>query len=67
MAGDRARERREAVLCQLRARPVNEIKIAPDAIEAGLEWLFAYNPENTDGREIVRNIMAIALASFVLS
>ena len=42
-----------------------EIKITPEMIEAALEWLYAYNPDFSDGREIVRGIIQAALANSV--
>jgi hypothetical protein len=40
----------------------DDIEITPEMVEAGLEWLYAYNPEASDGRDIVRDIIRAALA-----
>lgn len=37
-------------------------EITPEMIDAGLEWLYAYNPDGSDGRETVRQIIKAALA-----
>lgn len=43
----------------------SEIEVTPEMIEAGLEWLYAYNPDSTDGRDIVREIIRAALAKYI--
>jgi len=40
-------------------------EITDEMIEAGLEWLYAYSPDFSDGREIVRGIIRAALANSV--
>jgi hypothetical protein len=32
-------------------------------VEAGLEWLYTYNPDLTDGRDVVMEIIRAALAT----
>jgi hypothetical protein len=44
--------------------PEQEIEITPEMIEAGLEWLYAYNPDTTDGKDTVRQIIRAALANY---
>jgi hypothetical protein len=41
----------------------DEIKITPEMIEAGLEWLYAYDPESSDPRATIRFIIQAALAN----
>lgn len=43
----------------------DEIEITPAMIEAGLEWLYAYNPERSldHDRDTVKNIIKAALAT----
>jgi hypothetical protein len=40
----------------------DEIEITPAMMEAGLTVLYAYNPQTSDGRETVREIISAALA-----
>jgi hypothetical protein len=40
-----------------------EIEVTPAMIEAGLEWLYAWSPDASDGRETVTKIIEGALAS----
>jgi hypothetical protein len=37
-----------------------EVVVSPAMIEAGLGWLYAYDPEITDGRDIVIGIIRAA-------
>lgn len=46
--------------------PAKEIEITSEIIEGGLVWLYAYNPETSDGRETVREIIKAALANLSL-
>jgi hypothetical protein len=41
----------------------DEIKITPEMIEAGLEWLYGYDPESSDPRATIRFIIQAALAN----
>lgn len=44
----------------------DEIEVTPEMIEAGLEWLYAYSADATDGRDTVREIIRAALAILLL-
>ena len=39
-----------------------EIEVTAAMIEAGLEWLYAYDPDRSDGRETIKHIIRAALA-----
>jgi hypothetical protein len=38
-------------------------EITPDLIEAALEILYAYNPDSSDGRSTVKEIIQLVLAN----
>ena len=40
----------------------DEIEITPEMVEAGLEWLYTYNPDFSDEQLTVREIIRAALA-----
>jgi hypothetical protein len=44
--------------------PVDEVEVTPEMIEDGLVWLYAFNPEMSDGKDTVREIIKSALANF---
>ena len=46
--------------------PENETKITPEMIDTGLVRLYAFNPETSDGKDTVREIIKSALATLPL-
>ena len=44
-----------------RATKPTEIEITPAMIDRGLDWLFAFNRDYSDGRKAVTEILRLAL------